>query len=676
MAQGNVADCANKPPDLVAHGLLECASVVATLSPEDLGLPIGARHRHWPRGVAAAIGRGEHLAVMIASSAAFALAARPAANWLVDDAAITYAYGMNLGRYGQLVPNLEGMAVEGFSNPLNVAIVAILSAIRCFHPIATHRSMDAVVFGLIGLVVYRILRTAFAPTRLVPWIGVGLFVGLELCTPATMIWYGSGLENSLLTLGILTLLWRLQTVLARGFSPAVDASLLLGVALTRPEAPLFSIVWLVAAGLLVPSAEVVIAGRPLRLLRGLLATSLLTGVLLAAAEMIRYALFASFLPNTFYAKVTHVDIGRNYVEYVRPLLGNYWFAFAFSASIVGLRGSPHARRLAPGVVLFSCAALGLPLLAGGDWMGQHRFATAFLMLGHFSFAAACSAAWADPCRSPFVISVGRAIPAIAALLLVAGGREDYLTFLHIPYVSFATIADVEGFQRVRIQRYLGLIYPVVALPDAGGSTVVGSMQMVDTAYLTDYHMARIQSDPELVRRYQHEERRVDLAEYHAWTFDQGLVGIQVSGCGSVQRRAGLLRLPSGLRRPSRPRRGRGAWSGLRAPRHGWRTGSLPFRAHGALRRSEGPPPGGIAPIAPRALLGLELPRRSLSLGERRRIARCSRCRRSARPPLRPWWGATTGTVSWSSSRPRPASIPCRSGSAAMPSTARAKHFRA
>jgi len=476
----------------------------------------------WTRFVLpCAAARAEGAIALAASIALFAWASAPAARWLVDDAAISYVYGMNLGQDGQLAPNLEGTAVEGFSNPLTVAVVAILSAAHAFHPLTTHRTIDAIVFGLAGWIAFRLLRDV-ASMKWVAWLGLVIFLGLEVCTPATMIWYGSGLENGQLTLGILALLWRLRAVTTAGFSPAIDAALLAAVALTRPEAPLFSLVWVVVAGIL--ASEPPLAATRRSQFRGLLATAAITLLLLTIGAIARYALFACLLPNTYYAKVGGVDLRRNYLEYVRPLLGNYWCAFGFSGCVVALHATAHLRRLALALVSFSGAALALPLLAGGDWMGHHRFATAFLMLGHFSFAAACCAAWTERRRPSTIMAIARVVPAAAALFLFASGRDEYRQFVHGQYVGFAMIADVEGFERVRLQRYLGMIYPVVALPDAGGSLAVGGMQLVDTASLVDYQMARVRSNPELVRRYQHDERQIDLAEYHAWLFDQGLVG--------------------------------------------------------------------------------------------------------------------------------------------------------
>jgi hypothetical protein len=495
--------------------------------------PRGIGRAKTPRAVAqerpgGGVARAEETLALLASAALYTSCAIPAARWLVDDAGISYAYGINWGRHGQLAPNLEGWAVEGFSNPLTVAVVALLSVVRCFHPFRTPHGLAIAAFAVEGLFAFRLLRDGLRAERWVTWLALAVFLALEVCTPATMIWYGSGLENGQLSMAVVVMLRRLQVGTTTDFSPRADALLLALMATIRPEAPLFSGAWLVAAGLLLASEDAPgVAGAPARL-RSLLHTAALTVGLLGAGLAVRYALFGSLFPNTFFAKVGKVDLAGNFAEYVRSSLGGYWYAFGLSFTAVGLFVSARLRPLAVSLVLFSCAALALPLVGGGDWMGHHRFATVFLMLGHLSFAGVCGAGWATAARERWVATVARAapasVPAAFVLFLFAGGRDEYRAFLRSRYVGFALIADDEGFERVTIQRYLGLVYPVVALPDAGGSSVVGAMQLVDTAYLADYHMARIRADAKLVTQYELDERRVDLAEYHFWAFDKDLVG--------------------------------------------------------------------------------------------------------------------------------------------------------
>lgn len=471
--------------------------------------------------------RLEDGAVVLASVALIAWASSPAARWLVDDAGISYAYGMNWGQHGELAPNLDGMRVEGFSNPLTVLLVAALSAVHCFHPLTTHRYLEVGFFALQALFAFRLLRAVFGGPRWIAWGGVALFLALEVYTPATLIWYRSGLENGQLSAALLVLLWRMEVAAAKPFRPIVDGTLLFVMALVRVEAALFVPTWLAVATFL----EVRDRRRGnvgVRRGRALVWTGAVAVSLLLAAGLIRLAFFGVLLPNTVYAKVDALNVRHNFVEYVRPALWTYRGCFGLSLSMLALFASPRTERLAVALLGFTAASLALPLAAGGDWMGQHRFATSFLMLGHLSFAGATCMVWAAASRGRWADALWRIVPGFglagAVMALYADGREEYRAFLRSKYVGFAMIADVEGFERVRVQRYLGLIDPVVALPDVGGSAVVGDFQLVDTAYLADYHMARLRRDESLVRQYERDERRVDLAEYHGWAFDKSLVG--------------------------------------------------------------------------------------------------------------------------------------------------------
>ena len=77
---------------------------------------IGAKHMTVSGNKFAWVGLGAFALMLIG-----ALTLR---SWLVDDAAISFAYARNLARYGVLAPQPGAMPVEGFSNPLWVAIIA------------------------------------------------------------------------------------------------------------------------------------------------------------------------------------------------------------------------------------------------------------------------------------------------------------------------------------------------------------------------------------------------------------------------------------------------------------------------------------------------------------------------------------------------------------------------
>ena len=94
-------------------------------------------------------------------------------------------------------------------------------------------------------VAYSVLARAAGTDRVRAVGATVLFLSYELLTPATLIWYGSGLENLQLTLGIVALLARFQRWWSEGPSPWLDGLLALAVALVRPESFLYPLALLV-----------------------------------------------------------------------------------------------------------------------------------------------------------------------------------------------------------------------------------------------------------------------------------------------------------------------------------------------------------------------------------------------------------------------------------------------
>lgn len=152
-------------------------------------------------------------------------------------------------------------------------------------------------------------------------------------------------------------------------------------------------------------------------------------------------------------------------------------------------------------------------------MGEHRFATPFLAICHAScaaLAAVCLVRLAAGARR-----IGRAAAAagvlavavVGSLLVVERIRRGPL---YLDDVTIARVAALQGGARWEHQMRLGVPYGVVMLPDAGGSLLVGGMQLVDDAYLADFvlaHMGRYFGSAYLLgqmNQYQHEERRPDL----------------------------------------------------------------------------------------------------------------------------------------------------------------------
>ena len=105
-----------------------------------------------------------------------------------------------------------------------------------FDPITTHRALEMVVFAAMIVLVWRLLRHVTG--ELAAIVGAAAFATLELVTPATWIWYGSGLESVWMSAGLVALVWLCaRTVRGRRLAPAWGILPFL-VAITRPEAPL------------------------------------------------------------------------------------------------------------------------------------------------------------------------------------------------------------------------------------------------------------------------------------------------------------------------------------------------------------------------------------------------------------------------------------------------------
>lgn len=72
-------------------------------------------------------------------------------SWVIDDAAISFAYARNLAAGNGLVAQPGTMPVEGFSNPLWVFAMALLDLFHAFDPVVTPK---LVAIGCVFLAFY------------------------------------------------------------------------------------------------------------------------------------------------------------------------------------------------------------------------------------------------------------------------------------------------------------------------------------------------------------------------------------------------------------------------------------------------------------------------------------------------------------------------------------------
>jgi hypothetical protein len=484
--------------------------------------------------------------VFVGAALAFRLGRGAFAFWTIDDAGITFAQSLELVDHHSLAPSLEGTPVEGYSNPLVFIIAAGLRRFGVFDPITTHIHLEMLLFATMVTLVWSMLRAL--GHELAAIFGAAVFATVELLTLATSIWYGSGLENVWVSCGLVTLVWICART-ARGvpLSPRWGNVAFL-VAITRPESPIYVVAFYV--GLLALARP---PGMPLAAHAKLIARALIVTIALYVAFLVwRRLAYSAWWPNTYYAKLHDPrSLVANLRDYVVHGILPYGQSALFASSVIALACIPKKEWLASLLALFLVASLALPLTAGADWMGEHRFATQFLAMCHLSYAVLVAVCIARMVQRPRHVAHVVALVGLGSItVLLALERHD----VPLNRVTIGRVAYLEGARRWEQQMRLGVPYPVVLIPDAGGTLLVGAMQMLDNGYLTDFQMSRIgrsfwpgHRDWLVLNQYQNVERRPDLvAENNQFPHDRSLLGTQYlpPSNGILWPRHDLVEVPS------------------------------------------------------------------------------------------------------------------------------------
>ncbi|OLT00997.1 hypothetical protein BJF90_06785 [Pseudonocardia sp. CNS-004] len=331
-------------------------------------------------------------------TAAFGVHALLYGRWIVDDAAITFAYVRSIATGAGPVLQPGADPVEGFSNPAWLGLLVLGRWLGLFDRGAWFGVPDYVAFPkLLALVLvagvfaccYAVAK-AMTPRPELVAIAAGL---VTAAVPSFVIWTVSGLENALLALaaaGIAAVLVR-AVVADRLWEPAtaVWCGLLAALAaLTRPDGLVYAGAFPLAALLLLHRADL---GRAVRAA----ALSLLVSAVPVVGYLAwRLAVFGEYLPNTAIAKaqglpgLSAATRPGELVTYVG------WPAALLAVAAVGVvlaRPGPARRALVALLVPLALAVVAFGVLAP-DWMGQLRFAT---RCGR----SARSSGWSPPCSS-------------------------------------------------------------------------------------------------------------------------------------------------------------------------------------------------------------------------------------------------------------------------------------
>lgn len=221
----------------------------------------------------------------------------PHGEWFVDDAGISFVYAKHLAQGHGLVAVPGGERVEGFSNPLWVALLAAGEWLG----IPAERGALGLAWVLAALTAWMVWRIGQRSRGEGGWRVAPIAVTALLVQATFTPWNASGLENPLVNAWVAACIWSLALEWQDPRRFPWSALAFLGLALTRPEGIAYA-----AIGLACTAFVQVRHGRGLRPV--LLWTAMLA-VPVAGFEAARLAYFAWPLPNTSYVKLGDEALG-------------------------------------------------------------------------------------------------------------------------------------------------------------------------------------------------------------------------------------------------------------------------------------------------------------------------------------------------------------------------------
>ncbi|SFB43155.1 hypothetical protein SAMN05216266_11165 [Amycolatopsis marina] len=463
-------------------------SLRTVVAPEVRSVPTRARTRS-----AGPSGRLLSVLSVAGGTAAIGWHATRYGNWLIDDAAITFAYARSAAEgLGPVVqPGAE--TVEGFSNPTWMVLLAVGRLLGWFDHGAVAGIPDYVLFPkLLALACCAGVLTAFhlAARRVArrPWLVTAAAGAALAANPSFVIWCFSGLENSLfaltvvwlavlLFLGILNdrLLTRRAALLAGGLAALA--------ALTRPD------------GLIYAGAYPLIAlvqwrsSGPAAVARHAALSTVAFGLPVGTFLCWRYLTFGRLVSNPSVAKSQGMP---ELEDLTRPgELINYAGAPAVLL-LVAIIAVVLARPVWWGRALIALLVpLGLALVAYAvlkpDWMAQHRFATPVWALAALVAALAAAELIGRLHRGRRATLVFGLVVALSASAVSFSASAQQ--FRDQPNISMCYVADRLGRVFNSYADIVGTADASLLLPDLGGSALTSRLRLVDMAGLVEPRIA-------------------------------------------------------------------------------------------------------------------------------------------------------------------------------------------
>ncbi|MEU3459708.1 hypothetical protein ABZ721_07075 [Streptomyces sp. NPDC006733] len=458
--------------------------------------------------------------------------------WIVDDAAITYAYARSVDEGYGPAQQAGAPPVEGYSNPAWLALLVTGRRLRLFDHGALFGVSDLVWFPktLALLCVAGMLASVAVAARAVlpgrAWAVVLLAGAAMAGNFSLVVWLFSGLENPLYGLAVTALAAMLATSAARAdllrtSTAAATGLLALVAALTRPDGIVYAAAYPVTV--LLPARG---AGSLRRI-----ALSLATfGTPYALHLLWRRAEFGRWVPNTAVAKAQRTPGPADLARVTELVAYAGWAlvlaALACTAAALARPGAPRRALLA--VLVPLCLALTAYGMLQRDWMGLHRFATPVWALAAFAGSLAAVTVWDR--ERPRGRAVLASALAVGAVLSLAGQRPRAAEFEADPTLSMCFVADRYGRLFNTYADQLALPDAGLLLPDLGGTLLTTRLRVTDLAGLTDPTIADAYAahDTTRLRSYVFDHVRPTFIHVHSpWTTLSGLTPATLTAHGYV-----------------------------------------------------------------------------------------------------------------------------------------------
>jgi hypothetical protein len=434
----------------------------------------------------------------------FAVHASLVQTWIVDDAAITFAYARNFAQGHGLVSQPGFPPVEGYSN---FAWLILVAPFHLLDPVLTTKWISLTVIGVAFFVIAQTLKPL---DRLVTLVGLSL---VALNTSFVM-WSVSGLENPLYVLLICLLLYTvIQPITHR---TALFAGLICAlIAMTRPDGlaylPLFPLF------VLISPRTLTIKERMLCIVLFIAAFIGVYGAFLA----FRLAYFGELMPNTYTMKggpkvedvIDLLTLQPNMVSKLERFMASVasvWAAplvlltIALTLFILAIRRFTLRHFT---LLMFGLCALSIYLLLPPDWMGEYRFATPFFLMFYLYLAAISGTVFKllpYPVYHPALALTG----ATALILCFNFFMPRSIAFAQKPTVSMQSVIERYGLRFEYYADTFDIENASVMLPDVGGMIYASDLRIYDLAGLTDRRVAQTLG------------RRINRAAFHDYVFEE------------------------------------------------------------------------------------------------------------------------------------------------------------